>query len=124
MAGRWRPCAVVVDSGGPAGSLIPDIEAAGLVVDKPTVRDLAAACGAMRDGVAGNDAVRNVRHLGQPQLTAAVAALAGRKVSETEVWERAGLGFIAVGAALVLWGHSVKAPQSYDPLASVLIGAG
>src|SRR6185436_7198117 len=48
-----RICAVVVDSGGPAGSVIPDLAAAGIELLKPSLRDLAGACGAMRDGIAG-----------------------------------------------------------------------
>jgi hypothetical protein len=124
-----RVCAVVIDPGGPAGSLIPDVEAAGIEVVKPTVRALAGACGAMRDGIAGKAkdgedlaAVRNIRHMGQAPLTSAVAGLATRKGSETEVWERAGLGFLAVAAAEALLGHAMKAPESYDPLNSVLVG--
>jgi phage terminase large subunit-like protein len=121
---EFEVVAVTVDSGGPAGSLIPDLEAAGIDVLKPSVRDLAAACGAMRDGIAGKAkdgedlaAVRNIRHMGQQPLTDAVAGLTGRKVSETEVWERAGLGFMAVGAATALWAHAIKS-SDYDLMRS------
>lgn len=126
LSKKWRPVAVVVDSGGPAGSLIADLEAAGIEVLKPAVRDLAAACGAMYDGIAGSAkdgedlaAVRNIRHTGQGQLTAAIATLTPRNVAETAVWERSGLGYRAVGAALALWGLAKKLPSDYDPLQNI-----
>ena len=43
LAGKWSPCAIVVDDTGPAGSLIAPLEAADLEVVKPSTRARAAA---------------------------------------------------------------------------------
>ena len=118
-------CAIVIDRGGPAGSLVPDLEAKKIEVEQPSLRDLAGACGALHDGIAGpvkDDEdpaeVRNIRHADQAALTVAIANLRGRK-SKSEVWEREGDGYIAVGAALALWGHAKNAPKDYDPLDNI-----
>lgn len=105
---RWKACALVLDTGGPAGSLVAELESKRVELLKPSTREYAAACGAFVDGLAGD--VRDIRHTGQDQLTAAVAGLRRRQVAETSVFERSGDGFLASAAALALWGHTVKAP--------------
>jgi len=114
---KWRACAIVLDPGGPAGSLIAELEKRRVEVLKPTAREYAAACGAFVDGIAGAvsdgqrpEAVRDVRHTDQAPLNAAVAGLTLRNISETSVFEREGEGFLASAVALALWGHTVKAP--------------
>lgn len=99
---KWTPCAVTVATG-PAGSLIADLEAAGVVVTKMSTTDAARACGAVYDGISGkpyidDDGVernpRIIRWAGSAShveaLTAAVKA--GRKhcSGDTWTWERDG----------------------------------
>lgn len=92
---RRKPCALVIDAGGPAGSLIADVEKA-IVEDKalldragkPIVEvtrigtaDVARGYGMFFDGVAGEDVTaRDVKHLGQPELTASVAGAVTRSM--------------------------------------------
>lgn len=70
-----EPAGWLVDPSGPAGSLIQDLEAAGLLVIQVTGREWAQACGGMYDAVHAVPA--ELAHLGDPVLAAAVGA--GRK---------------------------------------------
>jgi hypothetical protein len=115
---RWKPCAVVVDPAGAAGSLIPDIEEGlkplGIELTKLTGRQVAAAYGMFRDGVSSEpDAeddpvhepsidsdpepasgdvepvvVRDVKVRPHPALTLAVAGAAKRRVGDGTSWDR------------------------------------
>lgn len=96
---KWSPCAVVIDKGSPAGSLAAEAEEAGIVLTPITTRDVAAAAGAFYDGIAGRPAVdpdtgelgrdpRVVRHIGQDELTAAVAAAVKRPLSSAFAWDQ------------------------------------
>lgn len=130
---KWNPCAVVVDAGSPTASLIPDLEAAGIEVFQPTTRGYAAACGAVRDAISGNvkagegyrerlTAARDLRHVGQGDLTAAVAAARTRDLAGGQVWERDATGYRLSAVSLALYGHAVKAPDwtgNYDPVANI-----
>lgn len=92
---RRLPCALVIDAGGPAGSLIADVDnaiaAEKALVDrqgKPVLQvtrigtsDVARGYGMFFDGISGEDRDgRIVRHLGQPELTAAVAGAVTRSM--------------------------------------------
>ena len=93
---RWRPCAVALDASGPAGSLIPDLEAAGVQVTIPRARDVAAACGGLYDAVvrppdAGDDWSASFRHIPHPALTAALAGAARRPLGDAWAWDRRGV---------------------------------
>lgn len=78
------PSAVVIDPAGPAGSLIVDLEAAGVRVTQTTPRDMAQACGNFYDAVTEG----SLRHRGQPILTAAVAMADTRPLSDAWAWSR------------------------------------
>jgi len=67
---------VVIAKGSPAGALIPDLEAAGIEVLKPSTADEAQACGAFVDAAAPAEGEPTLRHLGQPVLDAAVKGAA------------------------------------------------
>ena len=120
---KWRPCAVVVDPGGPAGSLIPQLEAAGVEVTTVGLGDVARAYGLMFDGVSGrpyeDDAgelvnPRNVRHIGQPELTAAVAGATNRTVGDGHAWDLKGATVNLtplVCTTNALWGFALKGHQ-------------
>lgn len=114
---RWRPCAVVLAPGGPAGSLTAELMSAR--VDKllrtPTDRQWGQASAAFFDGIAGRvgpdeepRVVRDVRHRGQDELTDAARAGTKRKLGESWAWERyleTDIGPLEA-ATLALWGHA------------------
>lgn len=119
---RWRPCAVVIDAGSPAGSLVATAEEAKIELVKPTVRDVVAAAGAMFDGICGERSTdpesgelgpdpRVIRHRGQPELSSAVAGAVKRKLGTAWAWDQMAASvdispLIAVSNAL--WGYSVR----------------
>jgi hypothetical protein len=73
-----KPLATVIDKGSPAGSLIPDLEAAGVEILSPTLQQLAGACGDFLDTVQRGD----LRHLGDPLLAAAAKGVTRREVGD------------------------------------------
>lgn len=83
---RHKPAAVVVDEFGPTGSLIAPLEQAGIRVERIGTGDIARAFGMIYDSICGD--VRNLRHLGQPELTAAVAGAITRTLGEGKAWDR------------------------------------
>ena len=119
---KWKPRAVIVDQIGPASTVIPELEAAGVKVVTTTSRDMAQACGRLFDAVL-ND---KVCHLGQPDLTAAVAGAAKRKLGDAWAFSRSSSAVDIsplVAATLALWGVTtieavVEAPPA-DPVLAV-----
>lgn len=81
---RWKPAHVVVDASGPAGSLIPELKRAGITVTSLTGAEYAAACGVVYDEIATGTA----RHLGQEELSEAVANAAKRSIGNAWGWDR------------------------------------
>lgn len=97
---RHKPTAVVVDEFGPTGSLIPDLEKAGIKVERIGASDVARAFGMFYDGFAGLPYVnkdgeqvdpRDLRHIGQAEVTAALKVAVDRKLGEGKAWDRRGL---------------------------------
>ena len=119
LADRWKPRAFVVDGAGPASTVIPDLEAAGLTVVVSGSRDMATACGRIYDAVI-ND---KMLHLGQPPLTAAVTGAAKRKLGDAWAWSRSSSAVDIsplVAATLALWGTtSISAKPAADPVLAV-----
>jgi hypothetical protein len=105
---RWSPRCWVVDAGGPAGSLIPDLERAlGFEVVKPKVREIAQACGQFYDAVSSGDIV----HLDQAPLSTALAGARKRDLGEAWAWARRGVGVDIsplVGVTLARWGLTAE----------------
>jgi len=104
---RWDPCALVVDAGSPAGSLIADLEAAGLEVTKPSARDVGHAWGQLIDGVMPEDGEPTVRVLPHPALDVAVAGAATRRLGQGRAWDALAASVDIcplVAATLALWG--------------------
>ena len=100
---RYNPVAFVVDDAGPAASLVPELEAAGVRVVRTNGRQFSAACGRFYDAVTN----RRVCHTGQPDLDAAVAAAATRKLGDAWAWSRSSSAVDIsplVAATLALWG--------------------
>ena len=115
LAELHRPCVLVVDAGGPAGSLVPALEALGLRVTSPTMREVAQATGAFIDAAAAD--ARTVRHLGQGPLDAAVAGARLRTLGDASAWARRGPS-VAI-APLVACTLAAAGHARYAPLAAV-----
>ncbi|HEU4751527.1 MAG TPA: terminase large subunit [Armatimonadota bacterium] len=124
---RWSPCAVVLDVAGPAGSLLPGLEKAGVEVVKPSAREVGQACGALYDMVMpprdAEDWKPGLRHLDQPELSSALAGAQRRSLGDAWAWARKGLSVDIsplVAATMALWGHAkfghvVKASKGSRP---------
>jgi hypothetical protein len=78
------PVGIILDEGGPAGSLIGDIEKAGVTVTKMTMRQVANATGSFYDGVIQG----SVKHKGQPLLDAAAYGAVKRPLVDAWAWGR------------------------------------
>lgn len=119
LAERWKPAGFVVDSVGPASSIVPDLEAAGLRVVVSNGRDMANACARFHDAVVGAKLV----HRGQPDLTAAVVGAQKRKLGDRWAFSRSSSAVDIsplVAAALALWGASTfEPPKVPDPVLAV-----
>jgi hypothetical protein len=123
LVGRWRPCAVVVDDTGPAGSLIAPLEAAGVEVTKPTLREATQAAGQFVEAVTDS---KSLRHLGQPPLDAALAGARKREISDAWLWARKGLSVDIsplVACTLAAWGHATRAHLADEVALEGALGA-
>lgn len=111
---RWQPHAVVIDQGGPAGSLIPDIERQGITVTTPKVRDIAAACGQFFDAVAEQQLVHN----DQAPLTAALAGAERRPLGDSWAWARRNVSVDIsplMAVTLAAWGLKTREEEEGAP---------
>ena len=114
----YAPRAFVVDDVGPASTIIPEMEAAGIRVVRTTGRQMAAACGRFHDAVVN----RQVRHSGQSELDAAVAGAAVRKLGDAWAWSRSSSSIDIsplVAVTLALWGATTlerEEPQGSGPV--------
>jgi hypothetical protein len=98
--GTW-----VVDGSGPAGSLINELEAAGLRVHPVTARELIEACAGLYDRVVEG----RVRFRKHPRLDEAAAGAAKRSVGDAWAWTRKSASADIcplVAATLAVWGVS------------------
>lgn len=135
-------CAVVIDPNGPASSLIVPIElredargcptsrARGIEVARPNLKESAASCARFYDMTnelqiepdPDGPPVQRVYHLGQAELTAAIAGARKYTFGDQWRWARAGMTidlsplYAATHAA---WGLAVFRAQDYNVLDSV-----
>ena len=115
---KHSPCAVVVDGGGPARSLIPALEAANLPLKVLSLRDVAAACADATDLC--RPQVRGLRHRGQPALDDSVQFAQKRDLGDLWLLERRGApGGPFMAVCLALHGHAVNGGHG-EPSAWVL----
>ena len=93
LAEDWKPCALVLDPAGPAGSLEKALIERGFSTDPKGeqwrlhmmgTREYAQACGAFTDDIV-ND---RFRHLGQEQLDRAVEGVRIRPLADAWAWSR------------------------------------
>lgn len=103
---KHKPLALVIDD----KALADAAEAAGLAVHRATAADMVTGCQLLYDGVSGPDVqTRDVRHLGQPPLSAAVAGAVRRDIGGSWAWSRRDLAVDVTPLAavsLALFGHS------------------
>lgn len=114
---RWRPLAVVVRSRGPAGFLVPELEAAGVEVANLSSTEGAQACGLLYQAVTDT---RSLRHLGQPELAAALGGAVRKPVGDAWTWAAQDSGYSAALSPLyaltdALWGYASRAHLGDDP---------
>jgi phage terminase large subunit-like protein len=81
---RWSAASVAIDPGGPAGSLLAELEQAGVPVVAMSPRQYAAACGALFDKVRQGV----IRHPGDGLLNAAVSGVVRRSFKDSWMWDR------------------------------------
>jgi hypothetical protein len=89
-------CAVAIDPGSPAGSVLPDLETAmteaGIdltILVKMSARDVAQAFGMIYDAATStNEGDRSVVHLGQSELDMEVGAAGKRPVGDGHAWDQ------------------------------------
>lgn len=110
---RQRVRAVVIDTAGPAASLIEPLRARGVTVTTTSANEMKQACGGFYDA-AMEDALR---HIDQPQLTTALAAARKRTLGDAWAWHRKDSTDITplVAVTLALWGltsTSVEVPKT------------
>jgi hypothetical protein len=112
---RWQPLAVVVRSRGPAGFLIPELQAAGVEVANLSTAEGAQACGLLYQAVTDT---KNFRHLGQPELAVALAGADRKHVGDAWTWVRkeGGAADLTPLYALTdaLWGYASRAHLTDD----------
>ena len=115
LDGRHGPARWVLDGGGPAGSLVGDLTAAGLNVAPATFREMIVACGQIFDAIMN----RNVMFRRHPRFDEAVAAATKRQVGDAWAWARKNAQADIcplVAATLGLWASkaSLEGPSSYE----------
>lgn len=104
---RRRPRAVVVDSSGPAGSLLPELQAARMRVVLAPPMVMRKACGALLDGITA----RTVAHSGQqPTLARSVSAGKRKATEDGWVWRRESDCAPLIATTLAYYGWLLKKP--------------
>lgn len=94
---RHRPCAFVIDESGPAASLVPGLERAGVELDRAPAREVAAGCDHFLDLVRGG----TLRHRDQPELMRALAGAKKRVIGDEKQWAWARKGIQVVISPLI-----------------------
>lgn len=122
---KWRPRCWVVDGGGPAGSLIPDLEDAlseveqeltgnpnaSVKVVQPTARQIGQATGQFYDAVAD----RSLSHYDPAPLAVALAGAQKRPVGDAWTWARRSVGVDIsplVAVTFAKWGLGAEVEET------------
>jgi hypothetical protein len=84
LSARWGCYEVAIDGAGPAASLIPALQEAGLEVRVLGTNDVTSACASLFDALMAGD----VKHIGQPNLSASVAGAKRRPVVDRWAYGR------------------------------------
>jgi hypothetical protein len=133
LADRWDPVAIGLDVKGPAGSLLVDLDKAGLGKPEdveapargdlaiPTAQDVAAACGQFTDAITQG----TLRHIDQDEVAAAIRGAKTRPLGDAWAWgRRISTQDISplVSITLARWAYEARAhlvQDDYDPLDSI-----
>lgn len=111
---------VIYDQASPAASLAPELEARGVRLRAVGAREVGQACGVIFDGYVQ----QAVRHLGTPELEAAVRGAAKRPLGDAWAWSRR-LSNVdicpLVAVTLALWGLGEEAPSVYEERGLLII---
>jgi phage terminase large subunit-like protein len=107
-----------IDRRSPAGSLMAELQEAGVEVREMSTTDVVKACGNLYDAALEDRLV----HIGQPTLDAALAAARKRRLGDAWAWDRTRSNadicpLVAVTNAL--HGYQTSVGADYDVLASV-----
>lgn len=120
---KWGPRCWVIDPGGPAASLIPDLEdeedGLGVEVVKPKARDVASACGQFYDAVTE----QTLSHLDQAPMATALAGAQKRPLGDAWAWARRGVNVDIsplVASTLAKWGLGADVEEAVDPMDNIL----
>jgi phage terminase large subunit-like protein len=100
---RHQPSGVYIDPAGPAGSLLADLHRAGVEAETVSSKEMAQACGVFFDAVTQG----TLRHLGTPELTAALDGAVKRSLGDAWAWSRKSSSVDIsplVACTLALWG--------------------
>lgn len=102
VVARRNPRAVVIDSVGPAASLIEPLRAKGVLVTTTSTTQVGQACGQFYDAAMED----RLRHFSQPQLNSALGAARKRALRDTWAWHRKDSTDISplVAVTLAYWG--------------------
>ncbi|MFD7746713.1 terminase [Streptomyces sp. NPDC059698] len=119
MQEEHKPRCWVVDAGGPAGSLIQELEEElGIKVVSPKMREVAMAAGQFFNAVAD----QSISHIDQPLLATALAGAQKRPLGDAWAWARRGGGVDIsplVAATNAKWGLGVEVEDDVDPLDNI-----
>lgn len=107
---------VVCDASGPAASLLPELAQLGVSVETVSAKEHAQACGMLFDAVEQD----TVRHLGTPELAAALRGASQRLLGDAWAWSRKSSSVDIsplVAVTLALWACETDEPKnSWRPL--------
>lgn len=113
LAVRWAPEAIVCDGASPASAILKPLEAFGIEPELLSAREYGEACGLFFDLVAQG----HLRHLGSPELQAAVRNASKRPLGEAWAWSRrlsAGDISPLVAATIALWRAHASSESVYE----------
>jgi hypothetical protein len=105
----FKPPFIVIDPASPAGSLILELENAGITVKTITPREYGQACGDFLDGIApkpGNEA--HITHLNQAPMNSACAAAEQLRRQDLWIWDTVASSSDITplrSATLAAWGY-------------------
>lgn len=117
LSERWGGPWFVVSKTGPAASLVPDLEAAGVRVRQASAQEEVQACGRLYDAVMGG----RIEVRPSARLDSAVAAAAKRQSGDAWAWGRKGTAVDIsplVAITLAVWGAATIQPGGRVPMAA------
>lgn len=111
IAKKWK-APVIIDGGSPAGSLIGELENAGIKVVTVSMRDYGKACGSFYDAINA----RTICHLDDPLLRAAITEASKRPLGDAWAWNRRNASNITPLVAVTLARYGVTNTPEEKPI--------